>query len=158
MVSADFDELRLDQQLCFALYAASRAMVRAYGPLLAPEGLTYAQYITLLVLWEDEDVPISVGDLGDRLHLDSGTLTPLLKRLEVAGIVQRRRDTVDERRVLVGLTDQGLALRGRLESVPRRLAETVGMNLADVCRLRDQLTELIGILEDGPTRALPAAD
>ena len=146
-----FDEQRLDQQLCFALYAASRAVVRTYAPLLAPEGLTYPQYLTMLVLWENPDLPVSVGELGRRLHLDSGTLTPLLKRLESMGIVHRRRDTSDERRVLVALTEGGLALRGRLAWVPRHLARSVGMELADVCRLRDQLTDLIGILEAGST-------
>ncbi|MGK2885602.1 MAG: MarR family winged helix-turn-helix transcriptional regulator [Rhodococcus sp. (in: high G+C Gram-positive bacteria)] len=150
-IDEQIEEQQLDQQLCFALYAASRAVVRTYAPLLAPEGLTYPQYLTLLVLWENPDVPSSVGELGRRLHLDSGTLTPLLKRLEAMGIVDRQRDTSDERRVLVALTEGGLALRGRLAWVPRHLAQSVGMELADVCRLRDQLTELIGILEAGST-------
>lgn len=135
MVSANLDEhlgeQRLDQQLCFALYAASRAVVRSYAPLLAPEGLTYPQYLTLLVLWENPDEPFSVGELGRRLHLDSGTLTPLLKRLQAMGIVDRRRDRGDERRVLVALTDEGLALRGRLAWVPRHLAQIVGGDQCD---------------------------
>src|SRR5689334_3776194 len=92
-------QLELDEQLCFALYDASRALIRAYGPLLDRLGLTYPQYITMLALWESEE-PMSVGALGARLHLDSGTLTPLLKRLEQLGLVERRRDSADERRVL----------------------------------------------------------
>lgn len=161
VVSTNLDEhlgeQRLDQQLCFALYAASRAVVRSYAPLLAPEGLTYPQYLTLLVLWENPDEPFSVGELGRRLHLDSGTLTPLLKRLQAMGIVDRRRDSGDERRVLVVLTDEGVALRGRLALVPRHLAQIVGMDLADVCRLRDQLNDLIAVLELGtsPDRLEP---
>lgn len=149
-VKALADAQRLDQQLCFALYAASRAVVRSYAPLLGPEGLTYPQYLTLLVLGESPDVPVTVGELGRRLHLDSGTVTPLLKRLEAMGIVHRRRDADDERRVLVGLTTDGVDLVGRLGSVPHQLARTVGMDLAEVRRLRDQLTLLVEVLEADP--------
>src|SRR5690349_9051070 len=99
------DWLALDRQLCFALYSASLAMTRLYKPLLEPLGLTYPQYLVMLALWEDAGH--SVGSLGDRLALDSGTLTPLLKRLESMGLVDRVRDPADERRVLVHLTAAG---------------------------------------------------
>lgn len=102
------DWLALDRQLCFALYAASLAMTKAYKPLLAPLGLTYPQYLVMLVLWEGDG--ITVSQLGARLTLDSGTLTPLLKRLEALALVQRQRDTADERRVLLRLTAAGQAL------------------------------------------------
>src|ERR1700683_4176701 len=106
---ASYPQLELDRQLCFALYTASRAVVRAYAPLLDEAGLTYPQYVTMLVLWEDPDQPRSVGELGERLHLDSGTLTPLLKRLAGMGYVTRSRDAEDERRGLGTLTADGPA-------------------------------------------------
>ena len=102
---------RLDHQLCFALYAASLAMTKAYRPLLAPLGLTYPQYLVMLVLWEGDG--LTVKQAGERLGLDSGTLTPLLKRLEAAGLLQRLRDAADERRVRLQLTAAGRALRAR---------------------------------------------
>lgn len=117
----------LDRQLCFALYTASRAVARAYAPLLDDAGLTYPQYVTMLVLWQDPDRPCSIGELGERLHLDSGTLTPLLKRLTATGYVTRSRDTEDERRVLVALTTEGLALRDRLAAVPESFLACLGM-------------------------------
>src|SRR5689334_22364791 len=114
------DAQRLDRQLCFALYAASRAVTRAYAPLLAPLGLTYPQYITLLALWEEDGV--SVKGLGARLGLDSATLTPLLKRLEQQRVVERRRDEEDERVVRVHLTTRGRELRVKAKTVPAALA------------------------------------
>jgi DNA-binding MarR family transcriptional regulator len=145
---AGYPQLELDRQLCFALYTASRAVVRAYGPLLEDTGLTYPQYITMLVLWEDEERPKSVGELGGRLRLDSGTLTPLLKRLAAMGYVTRSRDARDERRVLVSLTAEGLALRDRLASVPEALIERCqGFEPADAASLHDQLVALTAALE-----------
>jgi DNA-binding MarR family transcriptional regulator len=144
---AGYPQLELDRQLCFALYAASRAMTRAYAPLLADSGLTYPQYITMLVLWQDPDQPRSVGELGERLHLDSGTLTPLLKRLTSMGYVTRSRDPADERRVLVTLTADGLALRDRLADVPLSIASCLGMDPAEGIALRNRLTELTQSLE-----------
>jgi DNA-binding MarR family transcriptional regulator len=145
---ASYPQLELDRQLCFALYTASRAIVRAYGPLLEGTGLTYPQYITLLVLWEDEERPRTVGELGERLHLDSGTLTPVLKRLASAGYVTRSRDEADERRVLVALTSEGLALRDRLATVPQSLFERCqGLDVTATSSLRDQLAELTTALE-----------
>ena len=146
---AGYPQLELDRQLCFALYTASRAVVRAYAPLLEDAGLTYPQYVTMLVLWEDPDRPRSIGELGERLQLDSGTLTPLLKRLASMGYLKRSRDAEDERRVLVTLTDEGLALRDRLAAVPESFLACLGMDVADASALRDQLTELAASLEAG---------
>ena len=113
------DPLSLDRQLCFALYSTSLAMTKRYRPLLDDLGLTYPQYLVMLSLWEKDSVTVSA--LGDRLHLDSGTLTPLLKRLELAGFLGRRRDERDERRVLVSLTPAGRGLRGRALRIPAQL-------------------------------------
>jgi DNA-binding MarR family transcriptional regulator len=146
---AGYPQLELDRQLCFALYTASRAVVRAYAPLLEDAGLTYPQYVTMLVLWEDQDRPRSIGELGERLHLDSGTLTPLLKRLASMGYLTRSRDAEDERRVLVRLTAEGLTLRARLAAVPESFLACLGMDVPDASALRDQLTELAASLEAG---------
>jgi DNA-binding MarR family transcriptional regulator len=143
MPASSNDPLRLDQQLCFALYAASRAVQRAYGPLLEPLGVTYPQYLVLLVLWEKDDVPVKF--LGERLALDSATLTPLLKRLEQQGIVVRRRDSEDERVVRIRLTEHGRALRGRARKIPAAIACRAGCEpgddaaLARIARLREEL-------------------
>lgn len=128
---------QLEDQLCFALYSASRAFTRAYQPLLEPLGLTYPQYLVMLVLWEGE--PLSVSALGARLGLDSGTLTPLLKRLEQAKLVRRRRDAEDERVVLVSLSPTGRALHQRALGVPRELACGAGFDLdpAGLSRLEE---------------------
>lgn len=143
----DYPQLALDQQLCLPLYAASRAVTRRYTDLLADVGLTYPQYLCLLALWE-ADGPLGVSELGTRLHLDSGTLTPLLKRMETAGLVTRTRDREDERRVLVSVTDEGWALRDRVADVPARLVEGMGMSGSDARALRRLLDRLIGELED----------
>ncbi len=144
---AGYPQFELDRQLCFALYAASRAMTRAYGPFLADCGLTYPQYITMLALWTDPDQPSSVGELGERLHLDSGTLSPLLKRLVSRGYVTRSRDAGDERRVLVALTADGLALRDQLAAVPRSIASCLGLDPAEGIALHERLTALTASLE-----------
>jgi DNA-binding MarR family transcriptional regulator len=145
-----YPQLELDRQLCFALYTASRAVVRTYAPLLEDAGLTYPQYITMLVLWEAPERPRSVGELGERLHLDSGTLTPLLKRLTALGYVTRSRDAEDERRVLVAVTAEGLALRDRLAAVPASFLSCLNLDVAEAGALRDQLTALTVALEAGP--------
>jgi DNA-binding MarR family transcriptional regulator len=134
--------VRLEDNLCFALYAASRAFTRAYQPLLEPLDLTYPQYLAMLVLWERDDV--SVSELGERLFLDSGTLTPLLKRLEETGRVERRRDRDDERVVRIVLTPRGRALRGRAQTVPQELMRCAGFTptaagLEKVGTLRDAI-------------------
>ena len=151
---------RLDAQLCFALYSASRAFTRAYAPLLEPLGLTYPQYIVMLVLWEEDDV--SVSALGERLALDSGTLTPLLKRLEEAGLVERRRDPNDERVVRVRLTRAGAKLEDRAATVPTELMCRAGYaptkeRLAELEKLRATLQELTRNLEASlSTKRAPA--
>lgn len=143
------DALRLDHQLCFALYSASLAMTKLYKPLLEPLGLTYPQYLAMLALWENDG--LTVSELGERLFLDSGTVTPLLKRLESADLVLRQRDAQDERRVLVWLTDAGRALRRKAASVPGCVLDAsqcqVGEVLAltrQVQTLRDRLHQAIG--------------
>ncbi|MEU5564527.1 MarR family winged helix-turn-helix transcriptional regulator [Micromonospora musae] len=136
------DDLVLRRQVCFALYAASRAVTDVYRPILDAVGLTYPQYLVLLVLWEhDGDAP-TVSALGAELRLDSGTLSPLLKRLEEAGLVLRRRSTRDERRVEVELTDAGRALRQQVEDVPRRIAGATGLSETELVAVRDTLARV----------------
>ena len=142
-----YPQLELDQQFCFALYAACHAVMRTYRPLLAGLELTYPQYLTLLVLWEHPEQPQTVGTIGQRLHMETGTLTPILKRLEAAGFVSRFRDPDDERRVLVVVTDEGLTLRDRVASVPESVAACVGLDAAEGARLRDELRDLVVALE-----------
>src|SRR6201988_2360795 len=113
--SADFP-LKLDNQICFAIYSAAHAFNRVYKPLLDQLGLTYPQYLVMLVLWERDGVPLK--DIGERLFLDSGTLTPLLKRLEAAQLIRRTRSTEDERQVLIALTPQGQSLKEKARAVP----------------------------------------
>jgi DNA-binding MarR family transcriptional regulator len=139
-------QLELDQQLCFALYDASRALIRAYAPLLAPLGLTYPQYITMLALWETDD-SMTIGSLGDRLHLDSGTLTPLVKRLEQLGLVERRRDPDDERRVVVTLTRRGRELQADAADIPGCLQERLQLDLRSLRSLRSQLRDLSAAID-----------
>ena len=129
--------LRLEDQLCFALYSASRAVSSAYRPLLDELNLTYPQYLVLLVLWEDD--ACTIGQLGDRLHLDSGTLSPLIKRLEAAGLVRRQRSNADERRVDVTLTAEGRALEDRAACIPERLLGSTDADPAQLAALRDAL-------------------
>jgi DNA-binding MarR family transcriptional regulator len=136
------DDLVLRRQVCFALYAASRALTDVYRPLLDAVGLTYPQYLVLLVLWERDGAAPAVSEIGAELRLDSGTLSPLLKRLEEAGFVRRRRSTRDERRVEVELTDAGRALRDRVADVPARVAVSTGLTEADLVALRDTLTRV----------------
>ena len=140
----DGDPLDLDRQVCFPLYAASNLLNRLYRPILAELGLTYPQYLVMLVLWKK--APRSVGSLSDVLYLDSGTLTPLLKRMETAGLISRTRDAEDERRVLVDLTDKGRDLRSEAEKVPGALADGLGIDEASVTRLRDQVRGLVEAL------------
>jgi DNA-binding MarR family transcriptional regulator len=132
--------LRLDQQLCFALYSASRATTAAYRPFLDELGLTYPQYLVLLVLWEDNTV--TVRRLGERLQLDSGTLSPLLKRLETGGFVVRQRSATDERSVDVRLTDKGRELEGRAECIPEGLFAPTDLTEEQITDLRDAAQQL----------------
>jgi DNA-binding MarR family transcriptional regulator len=143
--------LQLDHQLCFALYSSSLAMTKLYKPLLEPLGLTYPQYLAMLVLWEGDGVTVS--ELGERLMLDSGTLTPLLKRLEAAGLVQRLRDSTDERRVRLQLTREGRALKRRALAVPEAVACAAGCELDELARLTARLKALREQLTASTSRA-----
>ncbi|MGY4156249.1 DNA-binding MarR family transcriptional regulator [Bradyrhizobium sp. USDA 4461] len=141
--------LRLDNQICFAVYSTAHAFNRVYKPLLDRLGLTYPQYLVMLALWERDDVPVK--DLGERLFLDSGTLTPLLKRLEAAELISRTRSSADERIVLITLTPQGHALREKAKAVPQSILAasdcTVGELLAmkdEIVALRDRLNAVLG--------------
>lgn len=140
--SAPQGSLRLDDQLCFALYAAQRAVTAAYRPLLEELGLTYTQYLVLLTLWEQGEM--TVKHLSSTLHLDYGTMSPLLKRMEGAGLIHRTRSAHDERSVLVSCTGQGEELRGRAARVPGALLSATGLDEAEVERLR---AELWGVTE-----------
>jgi DNA-binding MarR family transcriptional regulator len=134
------DALHLDHQLCFALYSASLSMTKLYKPLLDHLGLTYPQYLALLVLWEQDGLQVS--ELGERLFLDSGTLTPLLKRLEANGLVRRVRSQTDERRVHIHLTESGHALRQRARAVPGCLLQATGCSVPELQTLTRQVQAL----------------
>ena len=131
---------RLDRQVCFALYSASRAATAVYRPVLEDLGLTYPQYLVMLVLWESE--PKGVKELGEELGLDSGTLSPLLKRLEAMGLVERRRSGEDERRVGVHVTPAGRSLSSRASGIPRHLADAAGLSADELEQLRTTLERL----------------
>jgi MarR family transcriptional regulator, organic hydroperoxide resistance regulator len=138
-------DLRLDQHLCFSLYAASRAMTQAYAPHLGKLGLTYPQYLVLLAL--SEEGPSTVSRLGERLQLDSGTLSPLLKRLQEHGLLQRERDAADERRVLVRLTSEGVRQCRRACAVPPELFGRIGLSVAGARKLKQQIDFLTTALK-----------
>lgn len=137
--------LRLSDQLCFPFYAITRELQARYRPLLDPLGLTYPQYLVMLALWEHEQA--TVGGLATRLHLDSATLTPLLKRLEAAGLVARTRDTSDNRIVRITLTAAGVALKDRAAAVPHQLLATMGAGEVDVRALKSMLDTVLAVLE-----------
>jgi len=134
------EALRLDRQLCFALYGAANRVTRLYRPMLEALGLTYPQYLAMLVLWEAS--PRTVGALGEALDLESSTLTPLLKRLEAQGLVARTRDPEDERRVVVTLTETGAALRDKARAVPEQLFCKLNLQLDELGDLRERLKAL----------------
>ena len=140
----NFNPLALENQLCFPLYAAARELTRTYKPFLDPLGLTYPQYVTMMALWERDG--IKVGELGCRLHLDSATLTPLLKRLESRGYLQRKRCEHDERAVIVTLTDEGRALREQALEVPRCMASRIDLDPQDAVELKRLLEKLLTAL------------
>ncbi|OIJ65913.1 MarR family winged helix-turn-helix transcriptional regulator [Streptomyces mangrovisoli] len=159
--AADLDWLRLDHQICFSLHAASRAFNGVYRVLLKELGLTYPQYLAMLVLWERGELPVK--KLGEHLRLDSGTLSPLLKRLEAAGLVVRERSARDERSVVVRPTAQGTELRERAVRVPHRIVTATGFDLAEIGDLKARLDTLTAALdtaaalEAGPDRTPTAA-
>jgi DNA-binding MarR family transcriptional regulator len=132
--------LQLGNQLCFAIYSAGHAFNRVYKPLLDRLGLTYPQYLVMLVLWERDGVPVK--DIGERLFLDSGTLTPLLKRLEAAHLLKRTRSTEDERQVLISLTSQGQALREKAKAVPEAILAASACSLSELSAMKNELIAL----------------
>lgn len=138
------DPLALDNQLCFALYSASLQMTKLYKPLLSEIGLTYPQYLAMMALWEQDGM--TVGALGERLFLDSGTLTPLLKRLEAAKLVKRERNEADERQVLIHLTDKGRALKKAASGIPAKIGCAAGMPFEELVNLKKKLEKLRGKL------------
>ena len=137
--------LRLDNQLCFPLWAAAKEVVRRYAPMLDELGITYTQYICLMALWEKDE--IGVRELGSRLYLDSGTLTPLLKKLEAKGLVRRSRSEADERAIVIRLTEEGRSLKGRAATVPLRIAGCFDLEPEEAV----QLVSLLRKVLDGPT-------
>jgi len=132
--------LRLDNQICFAVYSTAHAFNRVYKPLLDRLSLTYPQYLVMLVLWERDGVPVK--DIGERLHLDSGTLTPLLKRLETAGLIKRTRSSEDERQVLIALTPQGQALREKARAVPLSILAASACSISELSAIKNEIVAL----------------
>jgi MarR family transcriptional regulator, organic hydroperoxide resistance regulator len=133
-------QLLLDNQLCFAVYSTAHAFNRVYKPLLDRLGLTYPQYLVMLVLWEHDDIPVK--EIGERLLLDSGTLTPLLKRLEAAGLVKRTRGKDDERKVLIALTSQGQGLRDKAKTLPQAILAASACSVGELSALKNELMAL----------------
>ena len=140
-----YDSIKLDNQVCFSLYAASREIIKLYKPFLDKYNLTYTQYVAMLVLWEDEKS--TVKDIGKRLHLDSGTLTPLLKKIECMGLIKRYRDVNDDRVVIVELTDNGRALKEKVLDVPKEMACKVKLPKEELIELKMRLDSLLKAIE-----------
>jgi DNA-binding MarR family transcriptional regulator len=145
-------ELRLENQLCFAIYAAAHSFAQAYKPFLDPEGLTYPQYLVLLELWERDGQ--TVKQLGEPLFLDSGTLTPMLKRMEASGWITRRRDAADERVVRISLTEKAKAFRARAREIPAALMCASGLDVAAVGALRNKIKRVAGELRGHAAREI----
>lgn len=137
----NYDALRLENQLCFPLYACARETIKRYKPFLDELDLTYTQYIAMMVLWENKSA--TVKELGTALYLDSGTLTPLLKKMEAKGLLTRRRSTDDERSLIVSLTEAGEALRGRAVEVPGKVAQCVNLEPSEALELYRLLYKLL---------------
>lgn len=146
----EMEWMKLDNQLCFRLYAASKAITRAYRPLLEPLRLTYPQYLVMLYMWqsfyEDASREISIKDVGNKLRLDTGTLTPLLKRLEALGYIERQRSDSDERRVLLHLTKPGIALSKQAKQVPQALFCHLNLPVELLMQLSEQMDKLLATL------------
>lgn len=140
-----YECIKLDNQVCFSLYAASREIIKLYKPVLDKFNLTYTQYIAMLVLWEDEKS--TVKDIGKRLHLDSGTLTPLLKKIESMGLIKRYRDVNDDRVVIVELTEKGKLLKDDITEVPREMVCKINMPKEELLDLKAKLNNLLRSVE-----------
>ncbi|MEH6590687.1 MAG: MarR family transcriptional regulator [Halioglobus sp.] len=143
--SEDLPQLMFDNQICFPLYSAANAVVRAYRPLLEELDLTYLQYMVLMVLWQESS--LNVKELGERLNLDSGTLTPLLKRLESKGFVERTRSEADERVRIITITRQGLMLKKKARDIPQKLACTIGLPAGQGMELKKLCEQLLAAIE-----------
>ena len=141
MTEKNYDQLKLDNQLCFPLYACARQITGAYTPFLKKLGITYTQYIVFMVLWEQDGIP--VGALGKRLHLDNGTLTPLLKKMETAGYVTRTRSSKDERVVIVSLTDKGWDLRDQAAEIPAQVGSCIRLEPEEAQALYSLLYKIL---------------
>lgn len=141
----EFEDLRLENQLCFLLYATSREMTKQYKPLLSELDVTYPQYLVLLLLWEHER--LTVKKMGELLYLDSGTLTPMLKRMEQQGLIKRERSAEDERSVFVSITETALALKNKAANIPSRIFEISGSNDEEYQSLKTSLSQLLNILQ-----------
>ena len=146
MADMNYDGLKLENQVCFPLYACARETIKLYKPFLDKLDLTYTQYITMLVLWEREHV--TVKELGERLYLDSGTLTPLLKKLEEKGLVDRRRSTVDERNLIVSITQKGADLREQAVDIPKEMAKCLVLDKEETKVLYRLLYKMLTYLSD----------
>lgn len=145
MSDKNYDTLRLENQLCFPLYACSREVIKRYRPYLDAVGLTYTQYVAMMVLWAEKTV--SVKALGEKLYLDSGTLTPVLKSLEAKGYITRTRSTEDERVLLASLTEKGMHLRDRAETIPQQIGTCIRLTPEEAMTLYRLLYKLLGTLE-----------
>lgn len=141
------EAMKLDHQLCFPLYAAARKVIGLYTPFLKPLGLTYTQYLVLLVLWEQDGIP--VGEICEKLLLDSGTLSPLLKKMEHAGLLERRRSPEDDRVVVITLTEEGRALQEQLKEIPLKVAGCTALSAEKGQQLYSLLHELLSMEETG---------
>ncbi|HYF55140.1 MAG TPA: MarR family transcriptional regulator [Salinarimonas sp.] len=153
-MSDPFANLRLNRQLCFSVYTAAQAFTAAYKPLLEPLGLTYPQYLVMMVLWEEDG--LTVKGIGERLNLDSGTLTPLLKRMETSGLLRRQRDTQDERQVRITLTDRGQGMKTEALAIPEAMICALGQSLADIANLKaavDQVATMLRVPGGGSVQA-----
>ncbi len=137
----NYDSLKLGNQLCFPLYACSKEIIKKYKPFLDPLGLTYTQYITLMALWEESNV--TVKTLGEKLYLDSGTLTPLLKKMESQGLVTRERSPQDERNVYIKLTENGLALKEKALEVPKQIGSCISLSAEEFISLQQMLNKIL---------------
>ncbi|WP_163194640.1 MarR family winged helix-turn-helix transcriptional regulator [Clostridium thermarum] len=145
-LTRDYDILSLDNQLCFSAYAVSRAITKIYRPLLEELGITYPQYLVMLVLWENNT--ITLKEMGNKLYLDSGTLTPLLKRLESLGLLERERSSKDERVLNVTITEKGLALREKAINIPQGILNAINIDLQELADLKHRLDNLLSKIND----------
>lgn len=137
----NYNNLKLDNQLCFRLYSASKEIIKKYKPFLDQHNLTYTQYITMMVIWEDKK--ITIKKLGERLRLDSGTLTPLIKKLEAMDLVEKYRDPKDDRSVIVEITQKGIELREAVKDIPMQTVCSLGVDIEDLRELKENLDKLL---------------